>query len=127
MLLGLVVASCNDETPTSEEQEQATVDLTLLTGEWVIDSMKVRDKIRSTMDGGIFHFVDEKTFIPRINLDGTGIEIDQPIDYQIEDKQIKIKGNQEVIFDIQALDATKMALESRIRGLGFKFYLSRKE
>lgn len=122
LILGLTITACKDETPTAQEE---VVDLTSLQGEWVIDTVKRGEEIAPSLNGGIFHFVDDKTLILGANL--PGVTIDEPTAYELDGESIKNVGSMKLNFDIQSLNAEKMVLNSRIQGLEFSFNFSRKE
>ncbi|MFK7946906.1 MAG: hypothetical protein AB8G11_04905 [Saprospiraceae bacterium] len=125
LLIGLTIAACKDETPTN--QEESAVDLTVLQGIWTIDTVKLGDKVRNSLNGGTFNFVNDTEFISGVNLQGTGIEIDKPTTYELDGESIKIMGTEALVFDIQRLDTEKMVLNARIRGLECLFSFSRQE
>ena len=127
-LIGLTITACNEGTPNSQQEETRTnIDLTTLQGTWVIDTVKLGDIVRNSLNGGTFNFVNDQEFISGVNLQGTGIEIDKPTTYQVDEKSIKIMGNEAIVFDIKQLNSDKMVLNARIRGLECRFSFSRQE
>jgi hypothetical protein len=125
LLIGLTIVACKEEAPTT--QEEGAVDLTVLQGTWVIDTVKLGDIVRNSLNGGTFNFVNEREFLSGVNLQGTGIEMDKPTTYELDGESIKIMGNEALVFDIQQLNAEKMVLNARIRGLDCRFNFSRQK
>ena len=125
LLIGLTIVACKEE--ASITQEEGAVDLTVLQGTWVIDTVKLGDIVRNSLNGGTFNFVNEREFLSGVNLQGTGIEMDKPTTYELDGESIKIMGNEALVFDIQQLNAEKMVLNARIRGLDCRFNFSRQK
>ena len=121
-LIGLLIGACKTETPTNQE---VTIDINELQGVWVIDTAKVVGKVRNSLNGGTFNFVNEEEFISGTNLSGTGIEMDVPTTYKVEDEKISIMGNEALVFNIDRLKDDKMVLNAQIRGLECEFIFSR--
>ena len=123
-LIGLSISACKTETPTNQE---ANININELQGNWVIDTAKVGGQVRNSLNGGTFNFVNDQEFISGINLSGTGIEMDAPTTYKVEDETISIMGNEALIFNIDQLKDDKMVLNAQIRGLECVFIFSREE
>lgn len=124
LLLGLTITACKEEAPTTQEEE-STIDLTSLTGEWIIETVEKEGETVNSLNGGVFNFVDDKTLVVGANL--PGVSIDEPTAYELDGESIKNVGSMKLNFDIKSLDAKKMVLSSRIQGLEFSFKLNRVE
>lgn len=123
LLIGLTITACKEESSTV--QEESAVDLTSLTGEWIIETVEKEGETVNSLNGGIFNFVDDKTLILGANL--PGVSIDEPTSYELDEESIKNVGSMNLSFDIKSLDAEKMVLSSRIQGIEFNFNFNRAE
>lgn len=123
-LIGLSISACKTENPSDQEE---SINLDELQGIWVIDTVKLGGQIRNSLNGGTFNFVNEQEFISGVNLQGTGIKIDEPTTYKIEEERIKIIGDEALIFNIEQLKDDKMILNANIRGIECVFNFSKEE
>lgn len=123
LIIGLTITACKEETSTIEEEP--AVDLTSLMGEWIIETAERGEKPVPSLNGGVFNFVDDKTVILGVNL--PGINIDEPVTYDLDGESIKNVGSEKLNFDIETLDAKNMVLNVKIQGFDCRFNLTRKE
>lgn len=129
-IFALSITACQNEAATAEggeqqqQQPKETVDLTALNGEWAITEAKMGGKVRNSLQDGSFTFLEGNKL--SIGIAGfPGITKDEPLEYQLEDKTIKVKSADEINFTITTLDAKNMALESKVQGFDLVFTLEK--